>query len=140
VQQRWGGWGIPIFSAWALVLALVSLARLLLLSKAVELAGDRVGSPAQIWLVMGLNTAFALLFGAAAFGLWTRQNWGRLLFLYTIVGWGAFIVIALFVSNPADSTTAIVYEGLRAVVGVTISMWYFNLPHIKQLFSPTSQQ
>ncbi len=134
MQHRWGAWGIPIFSAWALVLAFVSVARMLLLSKAVELSGNQVGSPGQIWLVFGLNTIFAVGFMAGAYGLWTRQNWGRALFLYIIIGWAAFIIIALFITNAAAPSPTVFYDGLRAAVGLTISLWYFNLPRIKHLF------
>ena len=139
-RRRWGGWGIPLFSAWALTLALVSVARLLLLSKAVELTGSPIGSPGRIWLVAGLNTGFALAFSISAFGLWTRQNWGRILFICAIIGWAAFIIIALFVSAPAGPVSTFFYEGIRVAVGLTISIWYFNLPRIKQLFSRDEEQ
>lgn len=139
VRRHWGSWGIPIFALWALVLAFLSFARLLLLTRVVQLGGEVLENQSMIWLVFIFNTAFGLGFTGSAYGLWRRRNWGRVLFLWWIVIWSGFNWVAVFF-NPALSSNQealisnLLINGLRLAVGVIISMWYFNMPHIKALF------
>ncbi len=109
------------------------MARLLLLSKAVELAGDEFNNQPQIWLVFTLNILFGLVFGASAYGLWGRQSWGRILFLWVLVFWSGFDLISLFIGND-NTIPAIIVGVLRVAIGLVISLWYFNLPHVIALF------
>jgi len=85
---------------------------LLLLSKAVELAGDEFNNQPQIWLVF---------------------SWGRILFLWTLVFWSGFDLISLFIGND-NTIPAIIVGVLRVAIGLVISLWYFNLPHVTALF------
>ena len=124
---------------WALVLAIVAFARLLLLSKAVELYSNEFGNQTQIWIVFLINVGLGLGFAASAFGLWRLENWGRLLFLWIIGIWSAFNLMAVFIINPLISETQyslpeILVNGFRVAIGLAISLWYFKLPHIKTLF------
>ena len=115
------------------MLAFVAAARLLLLSKVVELSGDGFGSQPQIWLVFILNALFGILFAASAYGLWGRYTWGRILFLWGILFWSAFELFSLFIGNDA-TVPAIIAGVFRVAIGLLISLWYFNLPRIKMLF------
>ena len=139
VQRRWGSWGILLLGLWALVLVLVALSRLLLLSAVVGSEGDLNLSQGQIWTVFILNGLFGLAFAASAYGLWTRRHWGRLLFMGSIIVWAVFYVVALFIpgESSADSDYgpgSLILNLIPYVVGLTISVWYLNLPHIKALF------
>jgi hypothetical protein len=139
VQRRWGSWGIFILGLWALVLTLVRLAQLLLLSAVVESGGQADTDQGQIWLVFVLNGLFSLAFAASAYGLWTRQHWGRLLFMGSVVVWSGFYIVTLFlpVAVPATenrSPVTLIINLIPYIIGVIISIWYLNLPHIKALF------
>lgn len=145
MHRRWGSWGIVIFILWAVVLAVVAFARLLLLSKAVELYSNEFGNQVQVWLIFLINAGLGLGFASSAFGLWRLENWGRLLFLWIIGIWTAFNLTALFIINPLVletqySLAEILVNGLRVAAGLVISLWYFNLPHIKTLFRSKSPE
>jgi hypothetical protein len=138
VQRRWGSWGILILGLWALVLALVALARLVLLSAVVGSSSQNI-SQGQIWVVFILNGLLVLAFAACAYGLWTRRHWGRLLFMGCIIFWAVFYVVALFTSDTslADSDYtpgSLAFNLVPYLGGVVLSIWYLNLPHIKTLF------
>lgn len=139
MQRRWGSWGVLIFLVWAAVLALVAFARMLLLTKAVELYSNQFGTQSQVWMIFVINAVLGLGFAVSAFGLWRMDNWGRLLFLWIIGTWSLFNLIALFIANPLIfkaqySIDDVMVNGLRVAIGLIISVWYFNLPHIKTLF------
>jgi hypothetical protein len=139
VQQRWGSWGILLLGLWALVLALVALARLVLLSAVVGSGGQENMSQGQIWVVFILNGLFTLAFAASAYGLWSRRHWGRLLFMGCVIVWAVFYVVALFTSrtplaNNDYTPGSLAFNLIPYVVGLLISVWYLNLPHIKVLF------
>jgi hypothetical protein len=97
------------------------------------MASDEFGNQPQIWLVFSLNVFFGLVFGASAYGLWRRQSWGRILFLWALVFWSAFDLISLFIGND-DTIPAIIVNVLRVAIGLVISLWYFNLPRVTALF------
>jgi hypothetical protein len=108
-----------------------------LLSKAVELTSGIFGDQSLIWFIFILNIVLALGFGASVYGLWGKHRWGRVLFLWLIVVWSISNLIALFVFNPPGqdlNISTVLINGFRFGVGVLISLWYFNLPHIKALF------
>jgi hypothetical protein len=107
---------------------------MLLFSKAVELAGDGFGSSGQIWLVFGLNALFAVAFAAGAYGFWQRFNWGRLLFLWTIVCWTGFNLWALFIPGTSHPVNELLFSSLQTLAGAAISLWYLNMPRIKAFF------
>ncbi len=139
VQDYWGSWGVFLFTLWALILTLLALARLLLLSQAVELYSDEFGNRLQVWIIFSLNTLFGLGFGASAYGLWRRHNWARLLFLWLAVIWSTSNLFALLLSalNPSTgifSPVDIILGTLQASLGIIIPVWYFNIPRIKALF------
>jgi hypothetical protein len=140
VERHWGSWGILILGLWALVLVLVALSRLLLLSAVVGSESDLNLSQGQIWTVFVLNGLFGLAFGASAYGLWTRRQWGRLLFMGSIIVWAIFYVAALFTSGESSASSdygpgSLILNLIPYVVGLTVSVWYLNLPHIKALFN-----
>jgi len=133
-------WGIWICAAWALALAILAFANLLLLSKAVELYSNQFGNQAQIWLIFILNVIFGLVFAVSTYGLWRPHNWGRLLFIWAIVIWSGFNILALFApgilsASSRDYTTGqLAASGIRFVAGLFIPLWYLNLPRVKALF------
>lgn len=138
VERRWGSWGILILGLWALVLALVALARLVLLSAVVGVTSQN-NNQGQIWLVFILNTVLVLAFIACAYGLWTRRGWSRLLFIGCITFWAFFYVMALFTSDSSFANSdytpgSLVFNLVPYLAGVVLSVWYLNLAHIKALF------
>ena len=122
-----------MFAGWAVVLAFIALARLLFLSRVVELAGDEFGSQAGVWLVFALDTLFSIGFGLSAVGLWQRRNWGRLLFLWLLGFWSGFELIGPFLTN-SDTFIDFTANMFRVAIGLLISLYYFNLTRIKALF------
>ncbi|MBE7551925.1 MAG: hypothetical protein HS126_12725 [Anaerolineales bacterium] len=139
VQRRWGSWGIFILGLWALVLVLVALSRLILLSAIVASESDLNLSQGQVWTVFVLNGLFGLAFAASAYGLWTLRHWGRLLFMGSIIVWAIFYVVALFSSGELSagsdySPGSVVFNLVPYLVGLIVSVWYLNMPHIKALF------
>ncbi|MEW5959760.1 MAG: hypothetical protein AB1801_18700 [Chloroflexota bacterium] len=140
VQQHFGNsWGIIAFVLWAVVLAVVAFARMLLLSKAVELYSNQFGSQAQVWMIFIINGILGIGFAASAFGLWRTDNWGRLLFLWIIGLWSGSNLLAMWVVNPLIlgrqyGLADLLLNGLLVTTGLIISLWYFNLPRIKTLF------
>ncbi|GAB4410545.1 MAG: hypothetical protein Fur0044_04280 [Anaerolineae bacterium] len=138
VERRWGSWGILILGLWALVLALVALARLVLLSAVVGSGNENV-SQGQVWVVFILNVLLALAFAACAYGLWARRHWGRILFMVCIAVWAVFYVVALLTSgtpwaNNDYTPGSLAFNLVPYLGGVILSVWYLNLPHIKALF------
>jgi len=140
VQQRnVSKWGIWICTAWALVLAFLAVANLLLLSQIVAYSNGQV-SQGQIWAIFMMNIIFGLAFAASTFGLWRRHNWGRLLFIWAIVIWSAINLVALFIPGflfPIEnqpSAGELTLGGVRFAVGLVLPLWYLNLPRIKTLF------
>jgi hypothetical protein len=121
-------------------LALVSLAQLLLLTASVEFRDGEGVSQAQIWLLFVLIIALAVGFGASAYGLFKRHNWGRRLFLGVLTVWASFNLIALFVPSVMLSQTYtvnnLILNSLRYIIGFFLPLWYLNLAHIKILFQP----
>lgn len=138
VERRWGSWGILFLGLWALVLALVGLARLVLLS-AVLGATQKNVSQSQIWVVFSLNALLAVAFAACTYGLWTRHHWGRVLFMGCIALWAIFYVVALFASstplaNNDYTPGSMAFNLVPYLGGAILAIWYLNLPHIKALF------
>ncbi|MFN8454189.1 MAG: hypothetical protein U0401_05855 [Anaerolineae bacterium] len=138
--QRRGSWGIFVLFLWALVLALVSFARMLLLSAVVGVTQEENMSQNQVWLVFIVNTIFGLGFLASAYGLWIRRQWGRLLFIIIIAVWAIFYLIAIFL--PQSSPGGQVYSPIEWIInlipyliGSIGAIWYLNLAHIKALFN-----
>lgn len=145
MERTWGSWGILLLTLWAVILTLLALARLLLLTQAVELFSDQFGTQMQIWIIFILNALFGVGFGASAYGLWRRHNWGRILFLWLIVIWSASNLFALFLNfiNPAAASLAPIdmFLGLlQGILGAIIPLWYLNIPRIKNLFHMQDSQ
>lgn len=133
-------WGIRIMALWALMLALLALANLLLLSEAAALFSNEYGTQLQAWIVVMLNVIFGLAFGAATYGLWQYQNWGRILFLWIIVVWAIFNLVAIFApgvlfpTGGETNTDELAINGIRFAITLLIPIWYLNRPQIKSLF------
>jgi hypothetical protein len=163
IKTRFGTWGIFVLSLWASVLALVNLARILLLSEGVQFfGGDRGATQSQIWMIFILNILFFLGFGSSAYGLSKQYNWGRIVFLWFVVIWSSFNLIALFAPNfyyllfspstvlaipgllfsPNQDYTVgeLTFNGLRHAVELILPLWYLNLPHIKIVFHTPSAE
>lgn len=139
MQRRWGSWGIFVLGLWALVLVLVAFSRLILLSAIVMSESDLNLSQGQIWTVFILNGFFGLIFAASAYGLWTRHHWGRLLFMGSIIVWAISYIVALLTSGEWSANSdygpgSLVFNLIPYIVGLIVSVWYLNLPHIKALF------
>ena len=143
IQVQWRfspKWGVWICGGWALALAVLALANLLLLTQAVELYQDEYGNQARVWLIFLLNICFGVAFAGSTYGLWRQENWGRLLFLWTIVIWSGFNLLALlapgliFSSGQAYTTSELATNGIRFALGLFLPVWYLNLPRVKALF------
>lgn len=127
-------WAIRVFALWAGVLALLAAARLLLLSRSVELVSNQFGNQTLAWVVFGLNVAFALGFGFCAYSLWQQQNRGRIAFLWLIAVWSIFNVIGLLFGPAIPAAMQITMNIFRYAVGLAIPLFYLNLPRIKAQF------
>lgn len=133
-------WGIWICAAWALALAVLAVANILLLTKAVELASEDSISPLQIWLIFGLNVVFGLAFAGSSYGLVRQHNWGRLVFIWAIVVWSGFNLVAVFLPTlifaaaQPRSAGELTFNSLRFAAGMVLPLWYLNLPRVKALF------
>ncbi len=125
-------WGIFILSLWSFVLAVIAFAKMALLTQAVAYTNNIT----QLWIIFILNALLGLGFSFSTYGLWTRQNWGRLLFLGVMTLWsGANLLVLFDPTGLAQSTTfEIVTNGLRFTAGLILPLWYLNLPRIKMLF------
>jgi membrane protease YdiL (CAAX protease family) len=132
--------GVWICAAWAFTLAVLAFVNLLYLVNAVELYSDQDGNQAQVWIVFVVNVGFGLAFAISIYGLWRRQNWGRLLFLWTIVIWSGFNFMALFApgiifaSDVQRTVSELTLNGVRFAAGVAIPLLFLNLPRVKALF------
>ncbi len=137
-------WGVRLLSVWAFVLAALSLANLLLLTQTVEFISDQYGNQGRVWLIFGFGIIFAVAFGASGYGLWQQKNWGRLLFLWIIVIWFGFNLLALlapgliYSNTTPRNTTAVITNGLRLSLALVIPLWYLNRPQIKAVFLQNS--
>lgn len=134
-------WVIRLVALWALVLAMLAIAYLLVLSNSADFVTNLYGTQAQVWAIFGLNLMFALGFASSSYGLWTHQNWGRVVFLWTIGLWAGFNLLGLFASNlwwgveRDDSLVSVAISGLRYAATLALPLWYLNLPRIKARFN-----
>ena len=133
VRQRWGAWGIFIFMLWAIILAILALANLLLLSASIEISSSNEAVRNRIWLIFAFNVCFGLGFSASVYGLWGRRNWGRLLFLWMLAFWSGLNMAALLM-NENFTVSGAIASGVRHTGGLALSLWYLNLPRIKNFF------
>jgi len=133
-------WFIRLFALWALVLALIAFASLLITTKIAELGGDQVATPAQIWTLFILQTGFGIAFATCAYGFWQYRAWGRILFLWTSTVWFGLNLLALFapgvifVSDSQYTTTGLILNGIRYIIALIIPLGYLNLAHVKDIF------
>jgi hypothetical protein len=130
-------WGIRIIAAWAAILALLAFVNLLILVNSVELYSNQSGNQLQVWLIFSFNIAFGLSFGAAAYGVWQEQNWGRLLFLWTIGGWAVFNILAILSSTGQLTVIELLLNVFRFAITLLIPVWYLNRPQIRSFFYAT---
>lgn len=112
---------------------------MLLLSIVVGLPNQPLGQ-GQVWTVFILNGLFGLGFAVSAYGLWTRRNWGRLLFCGLLIVWAIFYIAALLLpggpaSQPDYSLVTLVANTIPYLLGSGLAVWYLNLSYIKALFS-----
>ena len=144
IQNNLPKWGVWICAGWSLALALLALATLLQLTGAAGLYSEVYGSRVRVWLVFILNVVFCLAFIASAFGLWRQLNWGRLLFLWTIIVWSGFNLLALLLrdviyTSTTDSATGdMTLSAIRFALGLVLPLMFLNLPRVKALFYNTS--
>jgi len=141
VQQRITlKWGVWLCAGWACTQVVLTIFNLLLLTKAVELYSDEYGNQARVWVVFILNVGFGVVFAFSTYGLWRRQNWGRLLFLWAITIWTSFNLIGLFLpvfistSNGQFTISQVAANGIRFALTLVIPLIYLNLPRVKALF------
>lgn len=133
--QRPATWGVFVLTLWALLLAVLSLANLLLL-----MAGaDSFSGLGVVWFIFILSSGYSLGFILSAYGLWQQKNWGRFLFLWTVGIWSITNLAALFApgifqASQNHSTVSLILSGLRYLISFILPFWYLNLAHIKALF------
>lgn len=119
---------------------------MLWLTRAVEFSSNEYGNQSRIWLIFVLNTLFAAGFGGSSYGLFRRQNWGRILFLWTIAVWSGANLIAIVLFNPSSASNSgtivsgDIFNSIRFALSALISFWYLNLDRVKALFSTTSEE
>lgn len=140
MERRWGSWGILIFTVWSLVLTLLAAAKVLLLSKAVDLETNMYGTQTAAWFILVSNVMLGIGFAASTYGLWRRRDWGRLLFMGMILIWFGANLAMMFMPGAAvrPSDQGIdprLINGLRFAVGLILSLIYLNLPRVKALFN-----
>jgi hypothetical protein len=137
--MRFGTWGIFVLSLWAMALAFVAIAQLLILSTT-NLSFDNPtwSNQAAIWLIFSVNAFFFFGFSSSAYGLLRRHNWGRIIFLWTVIIWSSYRLAGLFVpffyANQNFAVGQFMLDALRYAVGLVLPLWYLNLPHIKMIF------
>lgn len=142
MEVRWGSLGIFVFFVWACILTIIPIARLLFLSRATALYDVASQAQTQVYLIVMMNLLFALGFGASVYGLWLRQNWGRIVFLSTVSVWcglnlGALLLPGLVpMSSQSLETNTIISAGAKFAIGLIVTWWYFSLPYVKALFYP----
>lgn len=122
-----------------MVLVFIAIARMLLLSAVVETTNQETISQGRIWTVFILNALFVVGFAASTYGLWGRHHWGRLLFMGCVIVWSLFYIAAQFLPGVSSANRnytlgALTFNLIPYVVGLLVSVWYLNLPHIKALF------
>jgi hypothetical protein len=146
IRDHVGSWGIFVFSLWALILTIVAVARIILLTGVVEFVNNEYSNQLQIWIIFILNVIFGVGFGASSYGLFRRQSWGRILFLWTILIWTGFNLLAVFLfrsilpSNNGAFVDSLPVNIVRFALGGVISVWYFNIPRVKARFSTGSSE
>lgn len=97
-------------------------------------------------MIFILNIIFGVGFGASSYGLFRRQSWGRILFLWIILIWTGFNLLAIFLFRPVlPSNSGLFIDNLfvsavRFALGGVISVWYFNIPRVKARFSGGSSE
>jgi len=135
-------WGITIVALWALVLAVLSFANLLLITSIVQSVTIEVGI-LQSWMVFSLNIFLLVTFSISAYGLFKREQWGRLLFLVSVSVWTVSNFFALFspTYSPNQNYTNqyLLLNAFRYAVALILPLWYLNLPQVKLAFQPSSE-
>jgi hypothetical protein len=132
---------VRLVAVWALVLAMLSFAYLLVLSSSADFVTNTYGTQAQVWAIFGLNLIFGIGFASSSYGLWTHQNWGRVVFLWTIGLWAGFNLLGLLGAGlwwgveRNDTLVSMAVSGLRYAATLALPLWYLNLPRIKARFS-----
>jgi hypothetical protein len=132
-------WGIRIVALTALIFAIPALVNLLILMS-VRPSDNGAGTQLQLWIIFALTTCFCLVFVASAYGLWQQQNWGRVLFLWTIVMWCGFNLFAIFApdflfpSARQYTLNELAVNSIRFSLPLLIPLWYLNRPSIKAHF------
>ena len=131
--------GIRLMAGWSATLTLLAIANLMFLSEVIVYNND-YENPIQVWTIFILNVIFGSSFAAAAYGLWQQQNWGRLLFLWTIGAWAAFNTVALIlpglIFDSAQDHAAIDLIGnlVRFSLTLLFPLFYLNRTRIKDSF------
>ena len=134
-------WGINIVALWSLTLAFLAFANHLHITSRVQSTVVEVGV-LQSWMVFGLNLSLLVLFSVSAYGLFKRQQWGRILFLVTVSIWAISNFFALFspayLPNQNYTNQHLLLNAFRYVVALILPIWYLNLPQVKRAFRPSS--
>lgn len=136
-------YGIYIIAIWSLVLGGQNLSRLLIISASLQGLGSSAPSPLYgVYQGVGAVSAiFSLGFFAAAIGLWRIANWGRILFLVTVISFFIVSTIGLFapeLSNPTIGQKWIL--GIRYALSAFLPLAYLNLEPVKTRFKPTFEE
>jgi hypothetical protein len=141
IKWRPKKWGIFILALWAGLLALLTLANLLLLSASTEV----YSSLGEVWWIFVITIIISLGFGLSAYGLWYTKNWGRWLFMVSLILWSGFNLLALFapslifVSSRTYASGELILAGLRYGLALIFPLLYLNLPDVKRHFVETSE-
>ena len=132
IRHHWGTWGIFALALWSTILSLLAASHLLLFSRSSPHFANQYLN--QLWMILGINIVLCIGFGLSSYGLSTRKNWGRLLFLGLITIWSCINLIVLLDSLINNPSITSILNNLRFIVALVMPLWYLNLPHIKLLF------
>jgi len=98
-----------------------------------------------LWLNLsiyrGTHALFGVLFLAAGAGLSLRRNWGRRLFLVSIIFFFGLSLNGLFTPGAQALTTSQKWWlGGRYLLSILLAVLYLNLPSVARRFQPIAEE
>ena len=124
---------------WSLVLGLVNLTRLVVISLSLNGLSLSETIASRLLIYQVVSGIFSLVFFVTAVGLWRFTNWGRRLFLLTVVIFFAVSIMGEFTPvlsgpNPDDKGLLV----FRYTASAILPLIYLNLGQVKAKFNHTS--
>jgi cell division protein FtsW (lipid II flippase) len=131
-------YGIYIIALWAIVLGVQNLTNLLLISSSTQNAITQTPSASSILFYQLVSVGFSLGFFVASVGLWRKANWGRFLFLITVVLFFMVSTVGLFTPRFNTPTTQEKWWlSTRYALSTILPLVYLNWGPVKDRFNPT---